>query len=1854
MLSATAFKFEDTAYFLNSSARRLERYDLASDTWTAPIALASDGSVTAAPKAALVNEDGIYASFGSVVYRYDATGANRQFLFSLASDVQEIHSDGNLLIVNASGYISGNYRTRFISYDKATGTILQSFTGSIYDDRSHALRGTSISTPTNTIFGGHLQDTYQPLAVGYTDEGAFHIVPPPSIYNAATYTRNTWVSPDGHTFFDNGADAYSAPSLAYVNPLDTAPTDMDFTSGGDSIVVSGYTVTRYSSALLPTNRLTLVNTYREVFVDDQDAVLFATDNSSSTGFRALVVPLSSIPPLTPKAAINPVDLPFDPDQTIKMPNGNLMMLERERSNVYLWDPTVQRFTQTIRLLGAARSIAYFPTSNTLFVSYDSGLITRLDLSSTSNVEIPIRTVRSSAQLLKVGNYLAIADGYNLTIQSLDGQIVAQRGTIGSSNLEKVWSDVNQKFYISSFKTITSVEFNENGSLSGVPINTFGVQKFASMTRNPSSISPPLYLSPTENMLLTGTGERFSVASLAVLSPTLDNQVVDAAWLSSGLFTIAQDTNVLQKWTTTYTLGASLTPRGTGKHLVPLDGNKFLSISLDTFGVPFFVVYDSSLSEVAPPNGSAPTLTNTSSVAFATIKEDDLANNLSTGTSITSLTQSRVTDPDSGSLRGIAVIGTTGNGTWEYSFNGGTSWQPVGNVSDTSARLLPSSTNVKLRFRPNLNFEGPANIYYRAWDRTQGYSGDLFDTTNRLGGANSLSMASGTGTVTVQGVQDKPFLTQHLPVLPTILEDDPNPVGTHVSDLIDGYVFDPDVGALRGIGVSRLTGVGTWQYSLDDQATWQAIGPMPAFTLRLLADTAYVRFLPAANAFGNATIEFRAWDRTLGQSGEFYNRLSQDTSCFSDQSDQATITVTPVNDPPSVYPYAQFALDDMSEDTVNQGRTTQEIFNYGISDVDPSSARGVAVTQVDNTIGAWEYSLDSGSNWFAFSGVSSTSAQLFYIDATTRFRFVPNPNQNGQALLTFKGWDQTAGSVDAPFDTTTTTAFSTPASVRVNVLPVNDGAPSIDPGSTPDLNTINEDETANLGTLVAALAAGMSDVDYNSLKGIAVTSASDANGVWQYTLDGSNWYAFNSPSLASARLLPADGLARVRFVPRANFNGDVYLFIRAWDQSQGTVGQTADLTTSESTGGTTAFSLLAANPKLTVVPVNDAPQLNVNVQVALSSITEDTVNPAGALVSSLLSGASDIDNTTSGMAVYLINATAGSWQYALNGTSWLNFGNTTLSAARLLPADATTRIRFVPNANFNGEVGLWFYAWDRTQGVAGGTWDISAGSSLGGTTAFSSVADRVSQPITLVNDAPTLTAPSTLGAAFNTPVTFSGSSAIKLTDIDAGGFELQVTIQTSPGTFSLGSQAGVYYTEGFNGQPYFTFRGTLAALNNALVGSTFTPTPNYSGAASVQVTFSDLGAIGSGGPLVASKTINILVSPLTVTIDNGQSGYNETAGVWTASGLTGNAGSSTWYSVSSSASVRWTATLPPGFYSVSIYNVVNANSTTNARVSLVHNGITEPDQTLNQTIGTSGYVTLGSFYFSGSASEYVQLSKTGSGNLRADAVRFTRLPGTQPSIVAPGAQTTLLNTSITFSSALSRPITVTDADAMSTTIEQVSVSVSSGTLTLGATDGITIVSGGNGQGSIVIQGTLASLNAALDGLEYSPALDSHDTATLQIMLDDLGNDPFSGALTFSRSIEISVVAPFETMIDNGLAGYSEVGSWYNSGLTGVNGSSTRFSAISNAAAVWTPTLSAGYYTVLLYKVVHPASSTNAKVTIAHNGAAEQQTLDLTSGSSGFATLGTFYFSGSGAEFIRLSQNAPLGNLRADAVKFVRVG
>ena len=161
-----------------------------------------------------------------------------------------------------------------------------------------------------------------------------------------------------------------------------------------------------------------------------------------------------------------------------------------------------------------------------------------------------------------------------------------------------------------------------------------------------------------------------------------------------------------------------------------------------------------------------------------------------------------------------------NGDWQFST--GADWQDFGEPSLTAARLLGPTD--KIRFRPVVDFNGPATFRFKAWDQTTGAAGEVADVIS-TGGTTAFSVGKATAAVSVSPVNDAPILDDGpSPTLPPISREQINSVGARVSNLVLDAIADidgPPSSSIAVIGVDDTNG--HWEHALPGTAQpWMRI------------------------------------------------------------------------------------------------------------------------------------------------------------------------------------------------------------------------------------------------------------------------------------------------------------------------------------------------------------------------------------------------------------------------------------------------------------------------------------------------------------------------------------------------------------------------------------------------------------------------------------------------------------------------------------------------------------------------------------------------------------------------------------------------------------------------------------------------------------------------------------------------------------------------------------------------------------------------------------------------------------------------------------------------------------------------
>ncbi|MGA2031650.1 MAG: peptidylprolyl isomerase [Thermoguttaceae bacterium] len=548
----------------------------------------------------------------------------------------------------------------------------------------------------------------------------------------------------------------------------------------------------------------------------------------------------------------------------------------------------------------------------------------------------------------------------------------------------------------------------------------------------------------------------------------------------------------------------------------------------------------------------------------------------------------VTDADQNAvLGGIALIGMTGSGQWQYSLDG-KSYANITSLSASTALLL--AHDATLRYTPSGTTASTASITYRAWDATTGTNGGTANlaASSAVGGSTAFSTATDTASLSVSAVTDNLVLTAGSPVLGSTTSSTPLTIPLTGSFINNGAatttITDSNTsGTTGGIAVIGITGQSTWQYSTDGQNFTDMPSVSPSSAL-LLAATDQLRFQPDGSKSEKPTITYYAWDGTSGQNGGTAD-LSQagatgGTTAYSLMSDTAVLNV---NDAPVL----TAASPSLGSTTANVSKTislTGTFINNGtaattITDVDTNAVvGGIAVTGTAGK-GTWSYSLD-GTTFHNIGTVSSTSALL--LPKTASLRYSPDGSDTETATITYCAWDTTSGAAGATADTTTnggTTAFSTATDTASLTVTAAIQRPLL-AAASPSLGTTtaNTAKTVSLsGSFInnGTRTTTITDANAGSVVGGIAVTGTTGKGTWVYSLNGTTFTAVGTVSSTAALLLPKT--ASLRYTPDGTDAETPTITYLAWDTTGGAAGATADTTTS----GTTAFSTASDTASLAV-------------------------------------------------------------------------------------------------------------------------------------------------------------------------------------------------------------------------------------------------------------------------------------------------------------------------------------------------------------------------------------------------------------------------------------------------------------------------------------------------------------------------------------------------------------------------------------------------------------------------------------------------------------------------------------------------
>ncbi|MBW4661701.1 MAG: DUF4347 domain-containing protein [Drouetiella hepatica Uher 2000/2452] len=506
-----------------------------------------------------------------------------------------------------------------------------------------------------------------------------------------------------------------------------------------------------------------------------------------------------------------------------------------------------------------------------------------------------------------------------------------------------------------------------------------------------------------------------------------------------------------------------------------------------------------------------------------------------------------------------------------------------------------------------------------------------------------------GTLKVLRSNAQPTIGTQAITLDAIDEDSVAPagaVGMRVSALVSRSQGTDADGQTLGIAVITADlSEGTWYYSTDDGANWQALPAISDTNALLLGANGRLYFMPQLNensdntdyekaSDGKPFFAFKVWDQTKGAVGSQFNPIG---NAFSNNTAEAQlIQVNAVADAPTISNIDRSAAEgDLAI------YFAKADFESRFQGEDGKSLKKIKVIDLpsDGTL--------------KLSGANVTPGQEIDLNELDNLSFEFDENFNGNVGFTWKATDGQTYSANE-------------ASANVNIAWEND-LPTIS-----DINrSANEDNAIDfslsdfIGSFSDPIDADPTlnkapDLRGNSLQEIQISSLPDP-------ISGALFLSGNA--VAINQKIAAGALNGLKFIPNANFNGNISF---GWKGSDGE-----------------AYANNGASINLTLFSVNDAPVVS---PIATGGNEDTTIE---FFDSDFISKFFDIDRDVNLNKGSLMPSSLNKIRIiSLPSNGTLMLDNSVVSSNQEIGVGELNKLKFVPNANFNGYVS---FSWNASDG-----------------------------------------------------------------------------------------------------------------------------------------------------------------------------------------------------------------------------------------------------------------------------------------------------------------------------------------------------------------------------------------------------------------------------------------------------------------------------------------------------------------------------------------------------------------------------
>ncbi|MBC8289147.1 MAG: cadherin domain-containing protein, partial [Planctomycetes bacterium] len=374
-------------------------------------------------------------------------------------------------------------------------------------------------------------------------------------------------------------------------------------------------------------------------------------------------------------------------------------------------------------------------------------------------------------------------------------------------------------------------------------------------------------------------------------------------------------------------------------------------------------------------------------------------------------------------------------------------------------------------------------------------------------------------------------------------------------------------------------------------------------------------------------------------------------------------------------------------------------------------------------------------------------------------------------------------------------------------------------------------------------------------------------------------------------------------------------------------------------------------------------------------------------------------------------------------------------------------------------------------------------------------------LTPVNDEPVITVPGAITVEEDERFNFEpgATGTFVVTDVDAS--TLRATVSVSNGVLIVPDGVFGLSIDGTRaGDDSLTFLGSQVAINRALNRLLYQPNADFTGSDTLNLTISDRGLSGSGGVLEASDSVAITVlnddDPPRNEVPDSQTIAEDTSLVF---------GESRRIAVSDvdapAGGLQVSLTATNGVLDLSTTNSLSFSAGGDGTTAMTFSG-----QIADINAALNGLEFSPNTNFNGAAEILIETRDpaVGASSTDSDRIEITvSAVNDEPENSLPaGPLSTQEDTPLVFSGG--NTISISDAADGDQGNMQVALLVSSGLLELSGTADLDFSIGSGRDQLMRFSGTVANVNAALNGLTFIPTRDFSGNVELRIVTSDLGN------------------------------------------------------------------------------------------------------------------------------------------------------